>query len=177
MKVLFVISLLFFTNELWGQEKSPKKFYPRDSVEFNKAWETFKQALVSKDINSLHHLSLKKVNCDLFETPDPTATYDESVATNISIDKFIAEFYQDLSKLKLWSVIKTKRYHMAFEDISGVYLPNVKYRKGKPATIYEIWYLTFEPNEIAKGHEGQSEAFQFIKLNGAFKFCGMTSIP
>jgi len=43
--------------------------------------------------------------------------------------------------------------------------------------VYNIWYLVFEPNEISKGDEGLSEAFQFMKINGKFKLYGLTSIP
>jgi len=78
---------------------------------------------------------------------------------------------------KLWSVVKTKKYRLHIEK-QTTYNPDFdKTRKGKPIRLFEVWFITWEPNELAKGHEGQSHAFEFVKIGNAIKFYGMTSIP
>ena len=48
---------------------------------------------------------------------------------------------------------------------------------GNDLILYEVWIQTYSPNEWAKGHEGQNNAFQFVKINDKFKLFGLTSIP
>lgn len=59
----------------------------------------------------------------------------------------------------------------------------MKFRVTVPKTdsqdfrLYEIWVITYVPDEWAKGHEGQSHAFQFLKIKDRFKFYRLTSVP
>jgi hypothetical protein len=162
---------------LYGQKSRSANLSYKDSIELTKTWIKFKKALELKDTETLHLLSLHIVQCDLFETPDPNITYDQSIANSyISFDKFLMQFYQNLANSKLWSVMKTKKYHIS-EAIMNFHPPNIKYLKSKSLKTYDILYVTFEPNEIAKGHEGGSEGFEFVKSNDKFKFFGLTSIP
>jgi hypothetical protein len=174
MKNLSLVVCLFFVSlTLYSQDLQPVKLRYKDSIELSSVWIRYKNALANRDIHLLHNLSLKIVDCDIFQTPDPIHPQNP----NISIDTFLHEFYAALPTMKLWRVMKTKKYHMEVERALYSNTTDVTFQKNKSLMIYSIWYVTFEPNEIAKGHEGESEAFQFVKIKGKFKFYGLTSIP
>lgn len=46
-----------------------------------------------------------------------------------------------------------------------------------PLTIYALFFVTLKPNELEKGHEGQTMAFRFVKLKDGYKFEGLESVP
>jgi len=174
MRNLSLLAVSLFTSAtLYSQKYSPTKLTHRDSIELSNVWSKYKHALAVNDINSLHKLSLHIIDCDLFQSLDKIPQQNP----NISIDTFLHQFYSRFPDLKLWRVVKTKKYHMTVEPAMYSDQTNVKFKRNKSLMLYYIWYVVFEPNEIAKGHEGQSEAFQFIKTNGKFKLYGLTSIP
>jgi hypothetical protein len=175
--ISLVTVLLFIASGLYGQESEHAKFLNKDSIELINTWKKFKISLKSRDTKSLRQLSLKTVHCDLFQTPNPNATYEQDISNSyISFDKFLVQFYRNLPKLKLWSVMKTQKYSIV-ESAYNFRPPNIKYLKVKSLKFYDILYVTFEPNEIEKGHEGQQEGFEFVKIYGKYKFFGLTSIP
>ena len=178
MRNLSLLALLvYLSTGLYGQESKPPNLFYKDSIELTKTWRKFKTALELKDTKTLRRLSLNIVHCDLFQTPNPNGTYNQIVANSyISFHAFLAQFYHDLSKLKLWSVMKTKKYQIV-ECAMNFHPPNIKYLKSTSLKLYDILYVTFEPNEIEKGNEGQQEGFEFVKTNGKFRFFGLTSIP
>ena len=47
----------------------------------------------------------------------------------------------------------------------------------KDLKLYEVWVETYKPGEYSKTHRGTSHSFRFVKVNGKFKFYGLTSIP
>jgi len=173
MRLVLVTFLLCLSTRLFAQEEKRLKLTYKDSIELNKVWLRYKHALESKDIHSLHQLSYKTIHCDRFEPENSSFTKDP----NLPLDTFLNRFYHVFPNFKLWRVIKTKKYHMSIDKASNWVLPNIKFQREKSLMVYNIWYLVFEPNEISKGDEGLSEAFQFMKINGKFKLYGLTSIP
>jgi hypothetical protein len=170
--------LLIIISKSYGQNLEPTKLSYKDSIELTNTWKKFKSALEKRNTKTLHQMALKIVHCDMFQNPNPNTSYNQDIYNSyISFNKFLAQFYHELPKLKLWIVMKTKKYHIDVSNAIDFHPPNIKYQKKHSLKIYDIWYLTFEPNEIAKGHEGESEAFEFVKINGRFKFYGLTSIP
>ncbi|WP_428329254.1 hypothetical protein [Mucilaginibacter sp.] len=177
MSKLLIPFFLFLTIGVQGQPYKPTNITFKDSVKLINTWKQLKKALELKDTKTLRNLSLKTIHCDLFETIDPKLTYEQSIAvTYMSLNTFLIQYYKNLPKSKLFEVMKYKKY-----NISEAYLnfppPNMKIHRSMPITLYDILYVTFEPNEIAKGHEGASEGFEFVKMKDEFKFFGLTSIP
>ena len=176
MKYSITILFIFFiTFNLFGQDTPTTKLPPKDFLHLTNTWALFKKALQSKDRQTLHHLSLKYIYCDIFQPLDfnnitPTDSH-------ISIDTFLKQFFDHMPKSKLWSVVKTNKYHYSVEKEEYLNPANTKSKKEKSRNVYEIWFVTWKPNELQKGHEGQTHAFQFVKANGEFRFYGMTSIP
>jgi hypothetical protein len=64
-------------------------------------------------------------------------------------------------------VRKFNDWHPSYWDVNknGVYI------------LYEINYETYKQDEWQIGHEGQDYLFQFVKINGEFKFNGIQTIP
>lgn len=173
-----ILVLLFIGSALYGQELQHFNSRSKDKIAVNKTWKKFKKALECKDKKNLRLLSLKRVDCDLFQAPPPEDSHEQDIANSyISIDTFLVRFYADLPKLKLWSVMKYKKYRIGEIAYNDFHPPNIQYQKSKSFKVSCIWYTIFEPNEITKGDEGESEAFEFVKINGKFKFYGLTSIP
>jgi hypothetical protein len=166
--------ILFITLDLFGQGTSSPKLSTKDSLKLTTTWAIFKKGLELKDRQTLSNLSLKYVYCDLFVEPDPNST--TSPNPYISFKTFLNEFFAHMPKSKLWSVVKNNKYHFSVED-DYWHPKNGKSKKEKLQNVYQIWFITSKPNELQKGHEGQTHAFQFVKVNGEFKFYGMTSIP
>lgn len=173
MRLVLLTFLLCLSTSLFAQKGNGLKLLYKDSIELDEIWLRYKHALGSKDIHSLHQLSYKIIHCDRFEPENSSFTKDP----NLPLDTFLNRFYHVFPDLKLWRVMKTKKYHMTIDKASNWALPDIKFKRKKSLIVYNIWYLVFEPNEISKGDEGLSEAFQFMKINGEFKLCGLTSIP
>jgi hypothetical protein len=169
--LLLVFLLLLIFNDASGQ--GFEKLSYNDSLRLVDAWVKFKKTLENKNLKTLKTLSLRIVDCDIFQTPDPY----HDVSPYISIDTFSKQFFQHMSNSKLWSVVKTKKYRLHVEKQIN-YSPEFnKKQNGLPILLFEVWFITWEPNELAKGHEGQSHAFEFVKIGNSLKFYGMTSIP
>ncbi|MGZ3813230.1 MAG: hypothetical protein ACXVB0_15650 [Mucilaginibacter sp.] len=171
--ILTFIIALNIATVVRGQNMSAPKPNHKDSIQLSFVWKEFKNSLTTKNIQELHKLSLKHVYCDLFEPMDATKPARDPY---IHIDTFLKQFFRQMHNSKLWLVVKTKKYHMGVEHEENPRPPN-KTSIERTLKIYEIWYVTWEPNELAKGHEGQTHAFQFIKVHNRFKFYGMTSVP
>jgi hypothetical protein len=177
MRKILIVFLLFLSMGVHGQSFKPTRILYNDSVKLINTWKRLKKALKLKDTKTLRHLSLKIVHCDLFQTYNPKLTYAQSIAiAYMPLNTFLTEYYQNLHKSKLWSVMKFKKYNLT-EAYMNFRPQNIKNLKSMPLILYDIMYVTFEPNEIAKGHEGASEGFEFVKINDEFKFFGLTSIP
>ena len=152
----------------------PVKLKKTDSIGLSLSWIKFKKALLINDSPALHRLSLPLLDCDLYQEADPNKLPKDNF---MPIDTFIKQFTYHMPDSKLWSVVKTKKKRLRVENAIDFHPRNVKHQKSKSLMIYEVWYTTWEPDELQKGHEGQAHAFEFVKINGEFKFYGITSIP
>lgn len=66
-------------------------------------------------------------------------------------------------------------YHMV--AVKGCYPPDATHKRPRRFIIYQLWYGTWKPKESKDGWAGLQQAFQFVKINGDFKFFGLTSTP
>src|SRR6185312_6088446 len=175
MKKVFIFGfVILMCQSTLAQQLIASKLSYKDSLAVSKALYSFKNALSKKDIFLLRSFSLRTVQCDLFDQePIPSSNYNPF----ISINTFLKQFYHGFPNTKLWMAITTKNCHLSVEVIENFHPKNIQFLNKRDLVIYEIWYVVWEPNEIAKGHEGASDAFEFIKVGKRFKFYGMTSIP
>jgi len=165
--------LVSITCMVHGQESKNNQLHFMDTVELGNVWGRFKKALKYRDIHTLHELSLKTVRCDIFQVADINRDYNPF----ISLDTFLSQFFHAQPKLKLWSVMNTKKYFIRVEQPYRFPQPNIKSKKGKQLVVYEIWYNTITPNEYGDGSEGMQNIFEFVKVGKNYKFFGLSSIP
>jgi hypothetical protein len=170
--IITVLILTFLTLTSSGQEMEVIKINSKDSVDLEVVWKQFAKGLLSKDTNGLRQLSLNLVDCSSCISRN---TLPEDYF--VPIDTFLFQAFHHLSDSKLLSVIRTKKYHFLTNRIPNYQPRSIKNRGGTDLTIYEVWYNTYEPNEWAKGHEGQSHCFEFVKVDERYKFYGLSSIP
>jgi hypothetical protein len=171
MKVCIIISLLV-SMYLTSLGQRVVKISRKDSIQLNLAWNKFKKGLMERDTNNLHILSLKLVDCKDCISMEKYSIDD----TFVPIDTFLNKAFREFDISKKWTSIKTKNYTILTREIKNYQPKNLNPKCGKDLIIFELWFITMEPNKIT-GYEGQSHAFQFIKLNNQFKFFGVTSVP
>jgi len=178
MKNLSLLSILIYiATGLYSKNFNHYKLPYKDSIELVNTWQKFKLSLELKDKNTLRRLSLKTVHCDLSQTPNLNASFEQNVNNSyISFDKFLVQFYHNSSISKLRAAIKTSKYYIG-ESEMHIHPPNIYNQKTKSIILYDVSYITIKPNETAKGNEGESEGFEFIKIDGKYKFFGLTSVP
>lgn len=177
LTILF--AFLLSLNLLYGQKSGVaewKKLSQDDSLALDNYWKEFYTAIEKKDTAKIRKMSLAEIDCDLCVTCN-YKKYTPPDDYIISIDTFLLSNIHEIVKSALWKAIKKRGYRVGLEIIYDYHRKNLPKDYGQDLLLYEIWIQTYLPNEWAKGHEGQSQAFQFINYKNEFKFYGMTSIP
>ncbi|ALM48036.1 hypothetical protein AMR72_03490 [Flavobacterium psychrophilum] len=192
MKYL-IISLLFVCTSGWSQTK--KKTAPAKPVatkpvvspakpaavikattaaewdELDKTFVAFFKALESQNKQSFSSISLKQVDC----AECPASGEAGDVTHFVPNEIFYITVASDFKKSPVYKAVTKRGYafnSMILKDFKPEFLP-----KDAPEDlkVYEVWVQTYKPDELSKGHKGTSHAFQFVKVNGVFRFFGLTS--
>ena len=179
MKYLAVVFILI-CNVGFAQKKTAKTQKPSTSVaqkttsewdELDKTFIAFIKALETKDDASYTSLSLKEVDCA--ECPGAGELGD--LTHFVPAQVFYITVATDFTVSPVYKALIKRGYafnSMILKDFKPSFLPQ---NSAKDLKVYEVWVQTYKPNELSKGHKGTSHAFQFVKVNGAFKFFGLTS--
>jgi len=152
-----------------------RKISLTDSIQLNIDVNRFVESINKKEIDQIKRISLELIDCSLCITRD----YNDGPPSDyiIAIDTFINLAFQDFIDSPLFRAIKTRGFTFSERFIPDIHPRNLPKTYDKDLVIYEAWVQTYEPNEWAIGHEGQSHCFQFVKINGEFKFYGLDSVP
>lgn len=139
--------------------------------ELDKTFIAFFSALESKDKAAYTALSLKQVDCAECPGGGEQGSYSHFVPAEV----FYITVAEDFKKSPVYKALVKRGYAfntMILKDFKPAFLP-----KDAPndLKVYEVWVQTYKPDELSKGHNGTNHAFQFIKVNGSFKFFGLTS--
>ena len=171
--LVFVFTLV--SSIAFAQQDGEMKFLEMDkadSIEIDKTFKKFIGAIENKDAETIKRISLSEIDCDLCsDRKYPKKDY------YIPIKKFIKQAFKTYVDSPLAQAVKTRGYRSIVRFIPNSKPQILPSNFGNDLTIYELYVQTYKPNEWMLGHEGQSHAFQFVKVNGEFKFYGMTSIP
>ncbi len=152
-----------------------KKISLSDSVELNKVIVEILNAIKNKDTKKIKDNSLEQIDCSLCIPTDYSK--GPRVDNIIPVDTFINQAYINFINSPLYQAIKKRGFRISEMIIPDFRPRNLPNSYGKDLVVYEAWVQTYLPNEWAKGHEGQSHCFQFVKINNAFRLYGLTSIP
>lgn len=152
------------------QDAQPKQ---SDWDELDKAFIALVDALVKGDKAAFESLSLKEVDC--VDCVGPTEVTKEGAFVPSGF--FFAVIGKKFTESPVYQAMAKKGY-----SFSSIILKDFKPRVlpkdyPKDLKLYEVWVETYKPGEFSKTHKGTSHSFRFVKINGKFRFYGLTSIP
>lgn len=169
--------LILFPLTVFGQGKSEMewtKIGRADSIQLSKAWTTFLTALEKRDNKTIKRISLDNISCGLCKDTDANYSPSDDL---IPIDTFVNQTNRSFLNSPLYNAIKKRGVTYSILTIPNFRPSNVPKSDSGNLQIFEIWVITYVADEWAKGHEGQSHAFQFVKTGDSFRFYGLTSVP
>lgn len=168
MKRLLVI--FFVTATLVSKGQVSQTISRADPANLNTFLKRFIKEIESKNAKAIKQMSLKMINCiSCVDQSTPPADY------LVPVDTFINRvFNNEYSRLLVASKEQTPMFNSI---IIGETLRQTELKGQKNVRVYELFFVTMKPNELEKGREGQSMAFQFIKLRDGFRFYGVESVP
>lgn len=173
-RILILYLLLGTALVASAQETHMRKIRRKDSLALGTAWRSFVQAIDTRDTGRLRSMSFKTIDCiSCFES----GGYPENGDFLVPADTFIFHTFRNIFTSRLWKVIHHRPYFLLARSFPGYIQENVSLKKGEEFTIYEICYTTYKPDEWAPGHQGQTQIFQFVKVDRQFRFYGFVSVP
>lgn len=137
----------------------------------DKTFVAFIKALENNDKAGFNAIALSQVDCA--ECPGAGELGDTTHF--VPAEVFYITVAADFKASPVYKAMVKRGYafsSMILKDFKPSFLP-----KNNPndLKVYEVWVPTYKPDELSKGHPGSSHAFQFVKINGEFKFFGLTS--
>lgn len=173
-KTPFILTFIVLTYLSYGQgeyKEQLQKLSKADSSLLAQTFSEFIKAIELKESRKIKELSLDNINCNLCLTNDLP---EDNI---IPIDTFINQSYRNFVSSPLYNAIKKNRLQQSIGIVKNFKPKNVPDNFPKDLKLYEVWVQTYLPNEWAKGNEGQSHTFEFIKVDNIFKFYGLSSVP
>ncbi|PZR19634.1 MAG: hypothetical protein DI539_13335 [Flavobacterium psychrophilum] len=140
--------------------------------ELDKTFVAFIKALENKDKTTFDNIALVQVDC----AECPGSGEQGDITHYVPSDVFYITVAEDFKLSPVYKALANRGYAFNSMVLKG-FKPKF-IRDGsdsKDLKVYEVWVPTYKPNELSKGHPGSSHAFQFVKVNGEFRFFGLTS--
>ena len=168
LKLLLLISLTL--NAQVESEMEYKKVSPKDSVDVSKAFQKLFNAIENKDKKVFLELTLNKVDCANCSNTMKMVDY-------VSNKDLYKNQFKNFENSAVYKAFKKRGYHISCMEIKDYKPENLPKSDSKDLILFEVWIQTYLPNEWAEGQEGQSNTFQFVKINNEYKLYGLSSIP
>lgn len=171
--------LVFFLSSFWAHAQTEcPKLSKTDSIGITQTFESFIRAIENDEKDKILDFCLSDIDC--IDCIDLDSTHSAKFMEEgyfVSKSEFCEKTLSTFLLSPVYKALKKKDF------TSLVWLLIISTQKiyhkinGHDLTLYEVWIQTFSPNEWAEGHEGQSNAFQFVKIKNDFKLFGLTSVP
>ena len=174
MKKSVFIILILISWSINAQEESEmefKKISTKDSIELSTVFKKLLNAVENKNEKEFLKLTLAKIDC--VNCKDDSMEMINYVSNR---DLYNNEF-KTFENSAVYKALKKRSFHTSCSVIKNYKPKNLPRTYSKDLILYEVWIQTYLPNEWAKGHEGQSNTFQFVKINNEYKLYGLSSIP
>jgi len=169
MKTILLF-LLLSTSNIFGQIYITDTLSATDSTDLELVWRKFTKYFLQKDTSNLRNESLKLSACAIcLELTEPTDDY------YVPIDTFLFQAFRKFPNSELWIVLNTTSHYFSikhFPDFQPKSLPN---KEETPIDIYEVSITTNKPLEWLYNYNGTVHYFDFVKINGQYKFYGFAS--
>jgi hypothetical protein len=168
-KVLFFILL---TTAAWAQSPNNKAI-STEWDQLDQAFIAVIDALRNNDKAAFTALCLPGVDCiDCVGKPE----FNEE-GNFVTPAIFFLNIAQNFTNSPVYKAMVKRGYTFSTIILKGFKPKVVPADSPEDLKLYEVWIPTYKVDELSKGHPGTSHAFQFVKINGKFKFYGLTSIP
>lgn len=172
MRIKFIaIAGAFMCLTLAGSANDSFTVSKEDSILLDNALVQLVESIEADKMLVVKGLSAEKIYCVMcvWEIDKKQAMHHSYM---VPIDSFIKRWHNDFAQSPV-----LKQYHKRGYSLS--ILPAEQYApESKDAPdIYEAWIQTYLPDEMMPGHKGWRQAFQFVKVDGKFKFSGFDSVP
>ncbi|GAA4469532.1 hypothetical protein GCM10023093_29130 [Nemorincola caseinilytica] len=141
---------------------------PQDAAKVDKAWRAFLGGLQKRDTAQLRSMSLPRIECVPCQD-----RIQGRLEYRVGLDTFLTHL--NSWPPDRWNAIMTRKYWV--NTIVTSHTPPGIIDTRKHFLIYELAFVTTEPNVVAPGHEGVSHLFQFIDIDGTLRFYGMATVP
>lgn len=174
MKKIVIVCFLF--SCFFASAQKSTKAAKASASEWDKLDETFIafiDALVKNDKAAFKAISYPAVDCiDCVGKPE-----FNKEGYFVTADIFYLNIANNFVNSPVYKALASRGYTFSIVEIKD-FKPKIL-PKDYPQNLilYEVWVPTYLVDELSKGHPGTSHAFQFIKINGKFRFYGLTSIP
>lgn len=142
-----------------------------DSIALARNWRSFFKAIEEKDSQKIKAMSLDSVICSLCE--GLTEDYYENNME--SIDSFIAACNRSLPDTALYVKMKRNDYEISATRYPDIKLSNFQLKANDSLTIYQVRFRTIIDRGRDYDRRGYGHTFQFVKIDGQFRFYGMDS--
>ena len=153
-----------------------KKVVVPEKTEWDVLDETFIaliKAIETNDQAAFYALSLNELDCiDCVGRPE-----FNNEGFFVTADVFYLNIANNFKLSPVYKALSTRGYTFDSIIIKNFKPQNLPRNYHGDLKLYEAWVPTYLANELSKGSKGSSHGFQFIKIDGKFKFYGLTSIP
>ena len=171
-----IFLLLFSYLTLYAQEDEMQflNMNKSDSIQLLKTMNEFVKAIETKNSQILKQLSLSQIDCSFCIDIDSMDNYPDNI---VPIEAFINMALSNFINSPLHKAFKKNRIRAYTLKIRNYKPRNLPKKYGEHFTRFNVTIQTYLQDEWVKGHEGQSHTFEFIKIDGKYKFYGLSSIP
>lgn len=174
--IIFIACLLCFRGFAYaqGNTNTLPKISTKDSVNVEKAFMRLVNAIEQKETDRVIAACLIEVEC--ISCMGDEITFQEE-GYFVSAATFARCATADITKSIINLNLKLKKHYIQCSLIKNFKPHSLPKNYPKNLMLYEVWIQTLLPDEGEIGHEGASQGFQFVKINGDFKLYRLTSIP
>jgi hypothetical protein len=173
MKRNIALIALFIGLSLYAQNKPAASGVKQDWDLLDETFITLIQALEKGNEASFKSVSLANLDC--VDCVGPTEYSQGGVFVPSGF--FFAVISKNFTASPVYKALSKKGYSFSSVTVKNFRPPILPKTFPKDTKFYEVWVETYKPGELSKNHTGTSHSFRFVKVNGKFKFYGLTSIP
>jgi hypothetical protein len=145
------------------------KITKKEAKELANAWNELYTGILNQQTQKIRSIALDSVVCSVCEGfAEPYFYNDEE-----PIDSFIVTAYRNLPGTEIWEHMKAGKYKLSAKRYPETKPSHIPVSSNEQLIIYEVTFSILVKYEEYKREHYHS--FEFVKVNGKFKFSGMRS--
>ena len=166
--LLVLLSCSTIAQKTSLEQKNISRIFKKDSVSFASFWDRFAQGILEKNYNQIKAMSLDSVYCESLGHIWKGLLQDRWVPRDTFIQVAFIENYNH----HLADILRDSTYRIIARKISEWY-PDSMIGHRRNSIVYRVSYIDYAPSKRGK-FDKNYYAFDFIKLNGQFRFMALT---